>query len=160
SATGYGLIRLSMERVSHSFSIGPQHRRDLHPLFQRWFNIPFPSAEDLAILPDSELSVNPNREEARRQEVVRRRPPAGLSVSAPEMAAALPRKSMHQVVHEMAAEELTRARAARAKLDGQQARTALQQALRSKLGDIEPAAGPKAEVLWTRRLSSASAEAI
>jgi hypothetical protein len=78
SSQAYGLIRLSMERVSHCFSIGPQQRKDLYPLFQRWFQIPYPSARDLAILPDSQLSVNPIASEARLQEAQRRRPHADL----------------------------------------------------------------------------------
>jgi dienelactone hydrolase len=159
-AEGYGLIRLSMERVSHAWSIGPQHRRDLYSIFQRWFNIPLPSAEDQAILPDSELSVNPYREEARRQEAVRRRPLSDLVVISPEVSAALPRKSMHQVVSELAVEDLGRVRGVRAKLDARQARAALQEALRGKLGDVEPTAKPKAEIFWTRSLSGANAEAI
>ena len=40
SSQAYGLIRLSMERVSHCFSIGPQQREELYPTFQRWFSIP------------------------------------------------------------------------------------------------------------------------
>ena len=59
SSQAYGLIRLSMERVSHCFSIGPQQRKDLYPMLQRWFNIPYPSPKDLSILPDSQLSTNP-----------------------------------------------------------------------------------------------------
>lgn len=160
SAEGYGLIRLSMERVSHAWSIGPQHRRDLYSIFQRWFNIPLPSAEDQAILPDSELSVNPYREEARRQEAVRRRPLSELIVISPEVSAALPRKPLHQLAHQMAEEKLARARTLREKLGRPQAHTALQQDLRAKLGDIEPAASPKAEVFSTHSLSSATAEAI
>jgi dienelactone hydrolase len=160
SATGYGLIRLSMDRVSHAWSIGPQHRRDLYSIFQRWFNIPLPSAEDLAILPDSELSVNPYREEARRQEAVRLRPLADLVVISPDVSAGLPRKSMHQVAYQMAEGQLVRARSDRAKLDTRQARAALQQALRAKLGDIEPAASPKAEVLRSQTLSIAKVDAV
>jgi dienelactone hydrolase len=159
-AEGYGLIRLSMERVSHAWSIGPQQRRDLYPLFERWFHIPLPSAEDQAILPDSELSVNPYREEARRLEPLRRRPLSDLVVISPEVSAALPRKAMHQLAYEMAADQLNRARAAREKLDPQQARNALQEALRKKLGDIEPAPGPKAETFQTHALSGAAAEAV
>ncbi len=44
--------------------------------------------------------------------------------------------------------------------DPQQARAALQQALRAKLGDIEPAVSPKAEVFRTHPLSGANTEAI
>jgi dienelactone hydrolase len=159
AAEGYGLIRLSMERVSHAFSIGPQQRRDLYSIFQRWFHIPLPSREDLALLPDSELSVNPYREEARRQEAGRRRPLSDLVVITPEVSVALPRKSMHQVASGIAIEDLGRAREARAKLDEPQARAALQEALRTKLGDIEPAASPKSEVFWARPLAGARAEA-
>ena len=160
AAEGYGLIRLSMERVSHAWSIGPQQRRELYSIFQRWFNIPLPSAEDQAILPDSELSVNPYREEARRQEAARRRPLSDLVVISPEVSATLPRKSMHQVAAEMAVEDLGRARGARAKLDAGQARAALQEALRTKLGDIEPTVSPKTEAFWARPLAGANAEAI
>ena len=78
SSQAYGLIRLSMERVSHCFSIGPQQRAELYPTLQRWFNIPYPSAKDLGILPDSQLSTNPIREAARVQEATRRRPHADL----------------------------------------------------------------------------------
>ena len=34
SSQAYGLIRLSMERVSHCFSIGPQQREELYPTLQ------------------------------------------------------------------------------------------------------------------------------
>jgi hypothetical protein len=81
-------------------------------------------------------------------------------VISPEVSASLPRKSMHQVAYQMAAEELARNRAARAKLDAGQARANLQQALRAKLGDIEPTKNSKAEVFWTRSLAGAEAEAI
>jgi dienelactone hydrolase len=160
AAEGYGLIRLSMERVSHAWSIGPQHRRDLYSIFQRWFNIPAPSAEDRAILPDSELSVNPYREEARRQEPIHRRPLSDLVVISPEVSATLPRKPLHQLLYQMAMEGLSRARGAREKLDTQQSRAALQQALRAKLGDIDPTANPTSEVLWTHPQSTANIEAI
>src|SRR5260370_20542672 len=139
-----------MERVSHAWSIGPQQRRDLYSIFQRWFNIPMPSAKDLAILPDSELSVNPYREEARRQEAIRRRPVSDLVVISPEVPVTLPRKPLHQLVYRMAVEALRRARGAREKLDAPQARAALQQALRAKLGDVEPTANPAMEVVGAR----------
>src|SRR5262249_14338407 len=91
SARGYGLIRLSMDGVRHSWSIGPQHRRGLYPLLERWFHIPFPSPEDQAILPDSELSVNPFREQARQQEAKRRRPQADLVSIPPSVSSQLGR---------------------------------------------------------------------
>jgi hypothetical protein len=160
SAQGYGLIRLSMERVSHSWSIGPQHRRDLYPLLQRWFRIPFPSAEDQAILPDSELSVNPYREEARRQEAQRRRPLADLSSIPPSVSAKLPRKPMHQVAREMAETLLTAARSRRGGLDTPQARKKLQLEIQSKLGDVDPERNPRAESFPAVSLPGTRVEAI
>ena len=87
TSQAYGLIRLSMERVSHCFSIGPQQRKEIYPSLQRWFGIPLPSKEDLAILPDSQLSTNPIREAARLQEAQRRRPHADLLSIPPAVSA-------------------------------------------------------------------------
>jgi cephalosporin-C deacetylase-like acetyl esterase len=151
SIQAYGLIRLSMERVSHCFSIGPQQREELYPILQRWFGIPLPSAEDLAILPDSELSVSPQREAARRQEAERRRPHADLLSIPPAVAAQLPRRKLHEIAHAMGVKQLEAARAAR---------RPLRESLRPHLGDIEPAASPRAETLRTRQLTGATVEAL
>src|SRR5206468_8738603 len=101
------------ERVSHCFSIGPQQREGLYPLLERWFNIPRPSAKDLSILPDSELSVSPYREEARRQELARRRPHADLVSITPAVSAGLKRKAIHQLAFHMGQEQLEAARSRR-----------------------------------------------
>src|SRR5438309_794139 len=110
SSQAYGLVRLSMERVSHCFSIGPQQREGLYPLFERWFNIPKPSPKDLSILPDSELTVSPYREEARRQEAARRRPHADLLSITPAVSAGLNRKAMHRLAFDMGKEQVESAR--------------------------------------------------
>jgi dienelactone hydrolase len=140
-AQAYGLIRLSMERASHCFSIGPQQRLELYPVFERWFQIPRPSPEDLAILPDSELSVSPDREAARRQEAERRRPHTDLVSLPPAAATRLPRRKLHQIAYEMGVKQLEAARASR---------RSLRDELKRKLGDIDPAPSPRAEVVWTR----------
>jgi dienelactone hydrolase len=156
----YGLIRLSMERVSHCFSIGPQQRVELYPIFRRWFNIPFPSAEDLNILPDSELSVSPAREAARRQEAQRRRPHDDLLSISPAVSVELPRQKLHQIAHGMGMEQLRAARARRQALSPEKRRLSLREDLRAKLGDIEPAPSPKHQSFWTRSLPGADVEAI
>lgn len=161
SSQAYGLIRLSTERVSHCFSIGAQQRVELYPIFLSWFNIPFPSAEDMSILPDSGLSVSPAREEARRQEAQRRRPHAGLLSIPPAVSAQLPRQKLHQIAHAMALELLQAARAGRRGLGAEQRLQRLRDDLRVKLGDIAPPAFPKNQVLWRRFLSGGvEAEAV
>lgn len=157
---GYGLIRLSMERVSHCFSVGPQQRAELYPLLQRWFGIPLPAPEDLAILPDSMLSTNPYREEARRQEAARRRSHAELLSIPPALSAQLPRRSLHQLAWEKGARMLAAARAARAGLPPEEQRRRLQEELRRLLGDIDPPARVPAQRFWTRRLAGVTVEAV
>jgi dienelactone hydrolase len=149
SSRGYGLIRLSMERVSHCFSIGPQQREDLYPILQRWFQIPYPSEKDRNILPDSQLSTNPLREEARRQEAARRRPHADLLSLPPVVATELPRKAMHQLALEMARQQLEAARKQRVRL---------REELKPVLGEIDPPAAIRVESIWKRSLSGAVAE--
>ena len=144
TSEAYGLIRLSMERVSHCFSIGPQQRVELYPTLKRWFGIPLPSQEDLAILPDSQLSTNPQREAARLQEAVRRRPHADLLSMSPEVSLQLKRVPMHSIALEMATEELNAARKRRSALDAAKQVEDLRNQLQAKLGEITPNPHPDA----------------
>jgi dienelactone hydrolase len=160
SSQGYGLIRLSMERISHCFSAGPQQRKELYPILQRWFRIPLPLERDLNILPDSELATNRDPEASRRQEAQRRRPEPELLSIPPAMSADLQRKTLHQIAHEIGLEELQAARAKRASLSAAENRAELQKALAAVLGDIEPSHSPRAGIVWTRSLSGSQAEAI
>lgn len=160
TAQAYGLIRLSMERVSHCFSIGPRQRDELYPIFERWFGIPKPTGKDLEILQDSGLSVNPEREAARLQEAQRRRPHADLLSIPPAASVALDRRGMHRIAQEMGQAYL---RAARAKLEAlapAERAGQLRKELRAVLGDIEPAASARGEVLWRRSLRGAEVEAL
>jgi dienelactone hydrolase len=156
---GYGLIRLSNERASHCFSIGPQQRVELYPLLQRWFDIPFPSQADLDILPDSQVSVSDIREEARRQESQRRRPHADLLSITPELSAQLKRRGLHQLAHDIALRHLRAARERLRPLDPPARRAALRKQLQPLLGDITPAP-PRATSYWTRALPGAHVEAV
>lgn len=149
SAQGFGLIRLSMERASHCFSIGPEQRESLYPILQRWFGIPYPSAEDRAILPDSGLTVNRVREEARKQEAQRRRPHAELVSITPELNAQIRRRSMHELLGELA-DQMHRTRD----------REKIVRELPKLLGDIEPAARPEVEPKWRKTVGNVNAEAM
>ena len=152
SSQAYGLIRLSMERVSHCFSIGPQQREELYPALQRWFGIPFPEPEDRNIAPDSQLSTNPEREQARRQEAQRRRPHAELLSISPAINAQIDRKKMHQIAWESAGKSLRAARARRNR--------SVRDDLRPLLGDIDPARSAQAETLWTKPIPGAEVAAL
>lgn len=160
SSQAYGLIRLSMERVSHSFSIGPQQREELYPLLQRWFNIPYPSKRDLSILPDSDLSTNPDREEARRQEAVRRRAHADLLSITPAAAVELSRKAMHQIAFDIGKEQLEAARSRRRALGPKERVEKLRNELKPMLGDIEPVEAAQVESFRKRSLGGAEIEAM
>jgi hypothetical protein len=139
-----------MERASHCFSIGPQQREELYPPLKRWFDLPFPSEEDLSMLPDSQLSTNPDREQARAQEAQRRRPHADLLSITPALGARMKRRAMHEIAREMAVAHLAAAR---------NRRRSLRDELAPLLGDIVPSA-VRAEMKWKRPLSGAEAEAV
>jgi dienelactone hydrolase len=160
SSQAYGLIRLSMERVSHCFSIGPQQREPLYAIFHRWFGIPLPSQKDLEILPDSQLSTNPVREAARRQEALRRRPHADLLSIPPDLSAKIQRRKTHQIAQEMGKEMLAAARRRRQSLGAEERVQRLRDELQPMLGDISPTGSPRSETVWTRALDGAVVEAV
>jgi dienelactone hydrolase len=158
SAQGYGLIRLSMERVSHCWSIGPNQRRELYPVLHRWFDIPLPSAEELNMLPDSDLATNPNKEPARIDEARRRRPEEELRSITPALSAELRRKPLHELALATGVEQLRAARARRARMTAVESRGQLRRELAARLGDIEPARSARVEVLGRGTLSGAVVE--
>jgi dienelactone hydrolase len=160
TSQAYGLIRLSMERVSHCFSIGPQQRAELYPIFERWFGIPLPSAKDLAILPDSLLGVNATRDEARRQEAQRRRPHSDLLSIPPAVSAQIERRKMHQIAYDIGQRALLAARKELQSLRPAQKVDWLREKLRPMLGDIEPVASPHIQLHSRPTLSGAKAEAL
>jgi dienelactone hydrolase len=160
TSQAYGLIRLSMERVSHCFSIGPQQRAELYPIFKRWFGIPLPSAKDLAILPDSQLSVSPLRDEARRQEAERRRPHSDLLSLPPATSEQIERRKMHEIAHSIGERHLSAARNKLASLAPAQRAHQLREALTPMLGDIEPVMSPASRLYGRRSLGSADVEAL
>ncbi len=160
ASEGYGLIRLSMERVSHCWSIGPNQRREIYPIFHRWFDIPLPSPAELNMLPDSDLATNPKKELARLDEPRRRRPEVELLSITPALSAELQRKPLHQIALAAGLQQLQAARAKRAAMTAREKREQLRRELAATLGDIEPSRSPRAETLGKRTLSRAVAEAV
>jgi cephalosporin-C deacetylase-like acetyl esterase len=158
SAQGYGLIRLSMERVSHCWSIGPNQRRELYPILHHWFDIPLPSSAELNMLPDSDLATNPNKEPARLDEARRRRPEEDLRSITPALSVELRRKPLHELALATGVEQLRAARARRAKMTAAEKREHLRRELAGSLGDIEPSRSPRVEALGRRTLSGAVVE--
>ena len=156
----FGLIRLSMERIQHCFSVGPAQRKEMFPLLEKWFQIPSAAREDAQTLPDSELTYNSVRQAAREQEAQRRRPHADLLCIPPQVAAALPRKALHEIALEMATRELAAARRQRASLAGEARIRSLRDDLRSRLGAIDPAGPVRAETFWRRTAQGADIEAV
>jgi hypothetical protein len=67
---------------------------------------------------------------------------------------------MHEIAYGIAQENLAAARRRRAGSNLAQSRRQLQEELRGKLGDIEPAPGAHAETYWVRSLPGGSVEAI
>jgi cephalosporin-C deacetylase-like acetyl esterase len=157
---GYGRLGIAAGRRTPCQSIGPEHRETLYPLFERWFGIPWPSAEDRAILPYSLLSSHEDRAAARRQEAQRQRPHAQLLSITPALAEKLQRKPMHAVALEMARESLQAARSRRQPLAPAERMATLRRELVPLLGDIEPASTAQAETHWKRSLDAASVEAV
>ncbi|MCC6263252.1 MAG: acetylxylan esterase [Bryobacterales bacterium] len=159
-AQGFGLLRAPQQRRSPCENVGPEQRESLFPILQRWFGIPFPSAEDRAIPPSSLLSTNPDREAAIRSEAARLRPASDLMSITPAVWAELSRRSLHEVAFGMGSGLLREARE-RAKLIDAPARAQrLRDELRAMLGDIEPLADAPAETIWRREIGLAAAEAI
>jgi dienelactone hydrolase len=152
---GFGLLRARYQRRSACENVGPEQRESLYPVLERWFGIPWPSAEDRAILPSSLLSTHQNREEAWRLEAQRLRPTSELVSIPPALSAELSRKPLHQVAFEMGRNLLGQARARAQSLDARQRTERLREGLKPMLGDIEPTTAPQASTLWTRALSGA-----
>ena len=154
AAQGFGLIRLSMERIQHCFSVGPAQRKELYPIFERWFQIPSAAGEDAAILPDSELTYNSVRDAARLQEQQRRRAHSDLLCIPPRVAAGLARTSLHEIAGAMAERYLASARRNRGGVGR------LREDLQAVLGSSDPAASPRVEATWQKPLADAAAEAL
>jgi dienelactone hydrolase len=159
TSQAYGLIRLSMERASHCFSIGPQQRAELYPILERWFGIPWPAAKDLAILPDSQLSSSPKREAARLQEAGRRRPLADLISMPASVSGEVERTPLHRVAYEMGARQLAAAQERRQTMDPRARREDLRRELAPRLGEIAPNLRAAAVAHGRRSLPGAEVEA-
>jgi dienelactone hydrolase len=159
ASQGFGLIRLSTERVSHCWSVGPNQRKDIYPILNRWFHIPMPSQQEYDMPNDSALSTTPDKSASRLDEARRRRPETDLRSITPALSAELHRRPVHEIARETAVAQLQAVRREMATLTPPEARQKLRRDLSPLLGDIEPSRLAEAEPLWTRSLSGATVEA-
>lgn len=80
SLKGYGAVTLSSKEASHCNNIGPQHRAQIYPTFEKWFGIPAPREEYQKRFSSSEL----------------------LCLEGVEFGESIDRKPMHQVAERLA----------------------------------------------------------
>ncbi len=139
---GYGMMRAG--RASHCSSIGAVHREAMFPVLKKWLDIPFPSEKD----------KNTSMERGGRM------PDSELLCVTPEISSKLNRKPMHEIALEMGKDLLNSARSKRANLDAFSGRTDLMEQLSDVLIDIEPNKSPDVELLWSKKLSGISVEAL
>ena len=159
---GTGLLRVQAT-AGDCYSLGPAQRNPIFPVLKKWFNIPMPSVEDQNIPIDSELSfakIRPDYPVIKYKESKRRMPDSDILSITPAISEKLNRKAMHQIASEMSENLLKKARSKRALLDDFSARKDLIEDLSNILGDIEPNKNPEIELLWSKKLSGASVEAM
>ncbi|MFP4057969.1 MAG: acetylxylan esterase [Candidatus Brocadiia bacterium] len=119
SLHGWGHVKLRPPRASHCNNVGPPHREQIYPLFQRWFDMPSPQPE------------------------VRDRCPAEYLAC---LTAEHRSRPVHELAAELGAR---RAQAARRALEGlgpPARREALRRHWRRLLGEVEPRGEPEATV--------------
>jgi dienelactone hydrolase len=158
NAQSDGLLRLD---TGHCGSIDHLARREIYPLLNRWFGIPFPSEEDQSIEIDSQYGTD--RQDyplVKYKEAQRRMPDSELVCITPAVNARIKRKALHQVALKRGKELLQYARESRAKQDPVARRQNLITGLSKALGDVEPVKDPKVEELWSKELSRATVDAL
>ena len=159
---GTGLLRVN-ETAGDCWNLGPAQRKPIFHVLKKWFDIPLPSEEDQNIEIDSKLSFTKRRPDypvIKFKESKRRMPDSAFLCITPEVSAALNRIPLHKIAKEMGEKLLKSAREKRAKLDAFSCRQDLKKNLSHILGDIEPDNSPKAEVMWSKKLSGVSVEAL
>lgn len=122
SLCGWGRVQLSSAQASHCNNIGPAHRKQIYPAFQRWFGMAVP------------------------QEYQAPRAPAELaSLEGLDSAQALSLTPVHRLADHIAQERMATFRTELARLTPAARRKAMQNAWAGLLGDIEPGAphGPQ-----------------
>ena len=139
---GYGMIRAG--RASHCSNIGAVHREAMFPILKKWLDIPFPS----------EMDKNTSMDRGGRM------PDSELLSLTPELSSKLNRKPMHKIALEMGKDLLNSARNERANLNASSSRNDLMKNLSDVLIDIEPNKSPEVELLWSKKLSGISIEAL
>lgn len=116
--------------------IGTYHRQRIDPILNRWFNIPIPQSEYHNMRAESELWC-----------------------LTPAVAAKYKPEPVSSLVRNLAIERLSDARSKRTNLTAAERKKALSEALKEKLGNIEPVSRPSVHTLWTRKHSNFIMEA-
>ncbi len=119
-AHGHGLLRQSSDEASHCTNIGPPHRKMIHPLLKRWF--------DIQVTPDMEYSQPRKRDE--------------LISMTDQARQELHPQSLTDVMSRVAGERMSRARQQLADKPAVERRTLLQSMWSKLLGPIVPAQRP------------------
>ena len=112
------------------------HRQHIDPILNRWLKIPIPQSEYHNMRSESELRC-----------------------LTPETAAEYRPETVSALVRKIALERLSDSRLKRENLKTEVRKKALRDALKEKLGDIEPFDNPSVKTLWTRNHSDFTLEA-
>lgn len=127
---GWGRVTIRPPDASHCNNVGVPHRKAIYPHLQRWFGIPAPPEEPQERRPAAELRCLSDEAAARRQP-----------------------KPVHYLAKALSLERTGKARAALATLSPAERRAKLRSDWARLLGDIEPAAAPKAEARGKEELA-------
>ena len=116
SLLGYGAVQLSSNEASHCNNIGPVHRKQIYPAFERWFAMKPPAKEYRERRASSEL----------------------MCVDGVAAAADIKMTRLHELADELAAERVAEMRKRLANRSADEQRQTLRKAWLNLLGDIEP----------------------
>ena len=134
---GWGAVTLKPPQASHCNNIGPDHRKEIYPLLERWFGIP-----------------------AVKEEWRERRQPEELVCLTDDARRKYRPKPVHEHAKALGLERAGAARAALSRLGPPDRRQRLREDWRRLLGDIEPQAVPKADVRDRKDLAGVAVERI
>jgi dienelactone hydrolase len=119
-AHGHGLLKQSPSEASHCTNIGKEHRRMIHPLFKKWF--------DIRVTESDEYSAPRKREE--------------LLCLTPSVRKELKPKSLTQLMSGLGNERVARAREQMGRMAPTERREWLRRKWQALLGPVTPAQEP------------------
>lgn len=132
SAHGSGTVKGKTVEDSHCTNIGPKHRAQLYPYFEKWFGLPAPKEEYSARRTSDELRCRSETEPF----------------------------ALHEVLQKTAVERVQAARARRAGMNVQELRAALRTELGGLLGTVDPASNVQIETAGPQIVGGISVERV